>query len=596
MWITNEGESRIHRASANGQVADLTELEDCDRTVRPAFLRALLQGRITGHSVDSYGIQIKGAVFSEDLNLDHLECVYPIVFHSSKFLKETSLRGAKLKLISFVESEFSCALDAMGLSTSGYFHAWSTKFDAGLFLSSAQIGSNCLLSHIIAKPEIDTAVALDGARIAGNLLLCDVDVQGQLFIMGAQIGGHWLCEGKFQSTVNQAILADFAVVSGGVKFGSSFCASGSVSMIGVSIGQDLNLIGGTFAGCDSRLFLSRSRVSGLVNMTKCRFESQLLVNGACFSGNWVANTDGQDAAVMGGINARGITVMGDASLGHVCPDNTSISKWDFTGGNFQGQLTIPSQHAPFQLLLGRANIVTLDIAIPGEEGAKDWELHGLQYGAVKDPAQAASSEMLKLIRQSDGGHYFPQPYRQLFRVLREAGHADSAVKVAVAMNRHRYDHLYQDTVGWQRTQVLIVDRISRIIDYGYSTHRLYQAAFWIWLSGAFMYSVVGLVAMHHMVPTMDAVFSSVKPSGGWYVSGYPGFSGPIYALDHFLPIVDFGQATMWHPRVDPVNGSFNLVGWFLTGLNWLLVASGWLLTTLLVTAASGVMRRVDADQ
>jgi hypothetical protein len=78
--------------------------------------------------------------------------------------------------------------------------------------------------------------------------------------------------------------------------------------------------------------------------------------------------------------------------------------------------------------------------------------------------------------------------------------------------------------------------------------------------------------------------------------GYPPFSPVVYPLDRLLPAVNLGQASAYRPWAPEGCGLEPWrFGWFLVFFDWVLIACGWILTTLLVGSLTGLMRRVDSD-
>jgi hypothetical protein len=58
-----------------------------------------------------------------------------------------------------------------------------------------------------------------------------------------------------------------------------------------------------------------------------------------------------------------------------------------------------------------------------------------------------------------------------------------------------------------------------------------------------------------------------------------------YALDVLLPVVDLHQESKWLPADERPWGS-----WY-TGLTWVLISSGWLLTSAVVGGMASILRK-----
>ena len=75
-----------------------------------------------------------------------------------------------------------------------------------------------------------------------------------------------------------------------------------------------------------------------------------------------------------------------------------------------------------------------------------------------------------------------------------------------------------------------------------------------------------------------------------------GFNPFMYALDTFLPIVDFGLESAWRPDVKaawrPISHlDLSVSVWLVQGYLWFEILTGWVISTLAVVALTGVMRR-----
>ena len=80
--------------------------------------------------------------------------------------------------------------------------------------------------------------------------------------------------------------------------------------------------------------------------------------------------------------------------------------------------------------------------------------------------------------------------------------------------------------------------------------------------------------------------------------GYPAFEPFVYSLDVLLPIIDFQQDSKWRPdpratvdgRIAGTTYAFE-VGRVAAIYQWLQIALGWVLSSLLVASLSGLVRK-----
>ena len=96
----------------------------------------------------------------------------------------------------------------------------------------------------------DSAIKLDASTIGGNVRLCDGFVaNGGVSLKGTVVTGNLNCSGGqfFNSDTNDdALCFDGAKINGGVYLSDGFSATGGVTLIGATIGIDLDCTGGNF--------------------------------------------------------------------------------------------------------------------------------------------------------------------------------------------------------------------------------------------------------------------------------------------------------------------------------------------------------------
>jgi hypothetical protein len=103
-----------------------------------------------------------------------------------------------------------------------------------------------------------------------------------------------------------------------------------------------------------------------------------------------------------------------------------------------------------------------------------------------------------------------------------------------------------------------------------------------------------------MVPSQPAVYgdSAYKNNPRWLPPEYPRFNAFVYSMDLFLPIIDLQQEAFWRPQgsksvVRSFGGDRYTIYAGSVALNYarLHVAIGWALSTLLVAALTGIIKK-----
>jgi hypothetical protein len=181
-------------------------------------------------------------------------------------------------------------------------------------------------------------------------------------------------------------------------------------------------------------------------------------------------------------------------------------------------------------------------------------LRGFVYGSLTAEPEVGVSDRLRWLERNRPRRYAPQVYDQLAAAYRADGRDEDALRVLVAKQRRRRSTLNPGGRLWNSL-------LRWTVGYGY---RPYYALYWLvalWVVGWIVFSV--------------AHPGDMTPTG----AGGPQFYAVAYSLDTLLPIVDLGQQSHWTP-----DGAALIVSWVLIGL-------GWVLTTAVVAALTGLIKR-----
>ena len=633
-------EKICRQAVANGEVADLTVLAEEQRVLGAAFVRRLVRGverDESGNAVEPQpsGVRVKGLRLPEDLDLSNIDVAYPVELTDGQFDGRVNLQDAGLRSLSLNRSTFKRPVDARNMETRSDFSAVEATFEDWLSLAGAEIQGDVWLqgAHVrsqtpvdrlaIAGPEYSEGVAIDadGIVAGGSVYIFAVaggrrfEANGQVRLLGAKIAGQLGCVGgSFKNPGRIALNADNMEVGGGVfleeNFENRFEAIGVVNLLGAKIAGQLSCIGGSFqnpggialnasnmevGGC---VFLeenyeNRFEAIGVVNLLGAKIAGQLSCIGASFQ-----NTNGK------ALNADGMQVEGSLLVrSEFGFSPTFDGDVDLVGARVGGYFQWRSVVGEHGVNLSHASVITLDIANVAHP--ERWQLNGFRYQGLAEPETADGDEILTLLQKCDKGKYFPQPYRQLFRCLRDAGHAEEATNVAVAMRREAFLHEREELLKAKPRFWRMRNWFSefwewnlRLIGYGYRPWRAAGIALALWAVGSIVYSVVALSHFHDfMAPAEGDLLVAVQsnPDHDW-LDGGPPFISWLYALDRFMPVVDLGQASFFRPRMNTGHTFLWIeVGWWLNAYDWLLIASGWVLSLLFAGSVSGLMRKIDSD-
>jgi len=217
-------------------------------------------------------------------------------------------------------------------------------------------------------------------------------------------------------------------------------------------------------------------------------------------------------------------------------------------------------------------------------------LDGFAYGRISYGPVTAAKRLGWLARQAS---FTRHPYRQLAKVLKEAGDDRGWRRVGAEMERKKWA-----SQSWTFRPVSYLLRGT--IGYGYSSMR----ALWWLLALVIVGSVVywrGYEA-GSIVPTGKDAYDSFAAHKG-LPANYEAFNALPYSLKNSFPLIKFGIQDKWAPGPDVLGTRREPVGWtsrfllriasprFLRWFRWLQICAGWILATLFVGGVTGVIRK-----
>ncbi|MCC6784002.1 MAG: hypothetical protein IT457_14250 [Planctomycetes bacterium] len=568
----------------------------------------------------------------------------------------------------------------------------------GVRLCGARImgQANCCAGRFSAGRNGD-ALCFDGAQIGGDVILNSghdlgqFEANGRVALAGAHISGRLECLGaRFEVDSGVALCFDNAEISKDVILGSSarsgqFNALGEVRFLQARIGGSLTCVGARLQGKGGKaLSCDGSAIGGSIHLSLCgddasrgfeavgevrllgvRIGGQLNCEGARFkaatqdrSGAWsalsleaarVAQNVFLRAAQEAPLEATGTINLSFAELGMgLCiegarmesPDGIALKAHGMrVRGTFVCRPASPLNGAD----LGQSRVGALDDDVESAWGG-NLVLDGFHYEALGGTASSDAGERVKWLmkqksehcgRSPTGDDFRPQPWQQLQKVMRAAGHFEAAHEVAIAMERHlsKVGRIGATAPGTNQ----LVGKIHRWVTrglhrgfglfagYGHRPMRLlaWLLAFWLgcalfyWV-GAVHYGAFGpsspLVFQHEAYLAPSAVEGSIEVpgsgaaaahapwAGNWYDNPrlpeeYTAFSPLAYSLDLLLPLVDLQQERDWAPLIPtPRKGLMEeFLRWefkhVIRLVMWFETLFGWVFSLLFVATVSGLAKR-----
>ena len=412
-----------------------------------------------------------------------------------------------------------------------------------------------------------------GIKVEGDVFLSRLSAKGTVDVTGARIGGRLVC-----------IHATF---DGGLVKGVQQTAF---------LAQGIKV---------AHLLLSNLTAKGTVDIKGARIGGQLACAGATFDGG-----PGKGGVQQFALNAQRL---------HVA----------------QGFIFRKVKSVKGRIHLAAAHVSDLaDDAASWPTGADQVVLNGFSYDRIDGSAPltlAARKAWLERGSRFDD-RFFPQPYTQFAKVLREMGHAAEArlvlkereAQLAAAAwedRKKRYDAARTGDQSERADMGMIFlemwagrlwsGLIRRIAGYGYAPQRAlywmlgtiavaFFLSLWTWNEGSFAPNSAVVITsqgwvettskdcLHLPFPDCDANPAATCSS----VQGldWDSFNALGYAADLVIPILDLGQNDAWAPSKD--RGGWGKLLWWS---RWVLAAIGWFVSALGVAAITGLVQKNQPD-
>jgi hypothetical protein len=480
---------------------------------------------------DGPSVKVTGIRIAEPLDLEGRRIARSVTLDKCYFAARPNLRGAQLESLDLSGSRLPDGLLAGSCRLSGSLHlGFGFCAEDEVILAGAVVGGQVVASrgHFL-NPGDDALFADDMAVDRGVFLNDEFLAQGTVLLTGARIRGELDCSGGvFCNPDGVAIAADGIRVGRGVFFSHGFRALGEVRMLGAEIDGQLTCDRGSFKARDEALQLEHARVHGPVYL-RDRFRSE-----------------GRMTLVAAVIEGR-LVLEGVVSSPHELAVNLE-------GARIEGPLYLrPASPLDGTVDLRFAHLRSLEDSPAAWQGG--YELRGCRYTTIC----GASVEQRLAWLAGNGSGYVPEIYDQLAAVYAAAGEEAHQRDVLIAKQRRRRGGL----PWYGRLWSLALDVL---IGFGYRTGRA-LVPFGAFLAFGWWYFAQAYDD-GDIIPRSTAESMNVAP-----------FRPLIYSLDQLVPVVDFGQREAWVATGDAQT------------LATIMVIAGWVLTTAILAALTGLVRR-----
>lgn len=384
--------------------------QDC-HTIRGAFLRHLCQ-HVDVYKIDPRGIWLSGARIFGPLDLEAADLERPLWISAARFTDTPILRDATTRALSLQHCHLP-GLQADRLTVTGTLRLNASTFGGEVRLSSAHITGSLSCANATFDNAGGNAFSADRLVTCGDMVFDTLTARGETRLLGADITGDLDCENAtFDNAGGNAFSVD-RLKCGGTVILRSVTARGVTRLLGADITGDLDCANATFDNAGGDAFSADGvKISGAVFLRSATSRGETRLLGAHIAGNLECD---------------------NATFDNAGDDAFSGERMRVHGRLFWREFTTPPR--------GEVNFIHAQIGDFFDDGT-GWpdtgplQLDGFCYENLGLPTTAGERcDWLARMPDSLGGGepvFWPQPYEQLIKVLRAAGHERDARKIAIA--------------------------------------------------------------------------------------------------------------------------------------------------------------------
>jgi hypothetical protein len=447
-------------------------------------------------------------------------------------------------------------------------------------LSGAHIGGDLEFSGATLINHQGAALTADCLTVEQNLFCRGLNATGEIRLPAAHIGGEVAFTGATLTNPKGASFsANNVTIDQSMFCDQGFIAQGEVRLFGAHIGGQLAFAGATLINhqgaaliadgltVKQNLFCHQGfKVTGETRLIGAHIVGQLDLTDATLAnpGGHALSAD-QATVDQGVLCSEGFTATGEVRLigAHV---GGQLNFIDANLTNPNGRALVLDNVTARTVLLAPAtpseatiSLTDARVGILVDSKArwpKTLHLDGFTYDVLQAFPEVDPKARLRWLELHPGG-YTPQPYEQLIAAYRRVGHDEAARTVAIAKQRRRRTELNWPGKLWSTL-------LAWTVGYGYRT---WQALLWLAALLLAGWAIFAAAYPTHMTPAKRSPETT------------PSFQPAIYSLDTLLPVVDLHQQDYWIPQ--------GLAQWWA----WISILAGWVLTTAVVAALTGILKR-----
>ena len=508
--LTEAEQKLVAGCAAGGRITigngELPKEDSPGVSIRAGLIRMLLTGSDPALQLHDKGLRLRGAWIAGPLDLQGAEVRRDLSLTACRLTDRVEMVNARLRGVFFS----GCGLAGIA--------ADNARLDGALFLR--------------AGTSVEGEISLAGARIAGDLQLCDLVIasagQDAVFAPSLSVDGSIFLGNYPYSNGETSMVADGAI------FLASASVGHDVFVTHCAITSKRDVIGGVFQGseehgADNALSLARARIGGILYFKDNQIAGGTVSLAGAHAARFRDEPEGPGAVYP--IRLDGFTY--DDFSRHAETDLKARLKW----------LERRPRDTPFT-------------AQPYEQLARV-----LQHIGNRADARTVLMRKERILRW-ENRQDMANPLRKL-----AVWGADSVMRVAVGY-------------GYRPGRVLAL-AVVLIFCLGLFFQKTWEAGDMAPNAAPILVSQAWIAATESHPENPGAFWASVGQAG----QDWETFQGFAYAADIVIPIVNLGQENAWAPST--ARGPWGRAGWWI---RWFAKAAGWIITALGAAAVTGAVR------
>lgn len=469
-------------------------------------------------------------------------------------------------------------------------------------------GINLVGVFVLCADTLD----LEAIHICKDLIVENCFIDGSILLTGATAKNI-----SFEATKTQAFLAERAKISGNLNLDKGFTSTATVRLSGTHISGNLSCENAKFNETNNALVANRAKIEGDVDLENASAKGTIVLTGTEIGGDVTpqgAMLEGTPSLQLRNTKIGGTLIW--RSLGFV---NSEV---DFSSASCK---TINTDGDSW--MRKRASYPEKSSK---DETEKDTQAKKIEFTTKLDnftyegfsnlPDNCKPEFWIEFLSQQPEEHleknFKPRPWEQLAKVLDSMGYQEEALELRIEKQKLQTSFMaFHEPAAknglnfWHWGWVFFRKALwGPLVGYGYKPGNALVYLFALVILGGIIYGQAAKRGI--MTPTHPLIFKEARAGGSipaWCAenwvhfpdenctsampSEYSEFEPFIYAADVALPVVNFRMELDWAPRVVFTDGTRDNFGWWVRTYEWFLIAAGWILSLLFVSAVGGSIRK-----